>query len=415
MMKYKAFIILGFLMALSRNGIAQPDYLYEIGVKDSVYSSTLGEQRVIWVELPETYTPGSQDRYPVIYVLDGGVHLQAVSTVLDYYWGGFLPEMIVVGISNRMHRTRDLTTSEVHTRHGSEYNQESGGAEKFILFIEKELIPYIEVNYPATDYRTLIGHSYAGLFTINMLMHHSNLFDNYLAIDPSLDWDTQKLLAESKEILRKENFQGKSLFMSLGGQLHMQKSDINLGNVMEDTSEYTLFARSNLEFSNAVKESEQNKLNYKWVFYENDLHGTLSLPSIMDGLIFLFNWYPIEQTDRFNSPDTPKDELVQIIRNREDKLKDHFGYFVPPFEEELLTMLGYMNLDWGKTEKSLAFFQLAVEYFPRSANVYDSLADYYVSQDDFANALSNVTLAFELSGDEYHKNRMEELKARQKE
>ena len=120
-MTNKVHILLVLFLALSRYGIAQPGHLHEIGVKDSVFSNTLGEQRVIWVELPKSYIPGSQQKYPVVYVLDGGVHLQAVSVVLDYYWGGFMPEMIVVGISNNVHRTRDLTTSEIDTRQGSAY------------------------------------------------------------------------------------------------------------------------------------------------------------------------------------------------------------------------------------------------------------------------------------------------------
>ena len=55
-------------------------------------------------------------------------------------------------------------------------NNESGGAETFTKFIEEELIPYIDSKYPTMPYRTLIGHSYAGLFTINMLLNHKHLF-----------------------------------------------------------------------------------------------------------------------------------------------------------------------------------------------------------------------------------------------
>lgn len=406
MMK-KVNITIAVILFLSLNGTAQSSYLYETGIRDSVYSNTLEEHRIFWVQFPESYVPGSEQVYPVVYVLDGEVHLQAVTTVHSYYWGGFMPEMIMVGISNGSNRTRDLTPSEIKTRHGRAYREDNGGAENFTSFIEKELIPFIENKYPVSSYRTLVGHSYAGLFTINTLLNHPAIFENYLAIDPSLDWDNQRLLKQSEEILKSGDYEGKSLFMSLGGQLHMQNSDININNVMEDTSEYTLFARSSIAFSEIARKSE---LNFQWVFYERDLHGSLSLPSILDGLIYLFDWYPIEHTDMFNSPDTPKEELVQLIRKRENTLKTHFGYFVPPFEEELLSMLGYMNLEWGKPDKSLAFFQLTVEYFPRSANAYDSLADYYESQNDFLNALKNVSRAYELSGAEYHKNRMDELK-----
>jgi len=374
-MTKKILISITILFSIYVQGTGQSAYLDIVGTRDSLFSNTLEEQRIFWVQLPENFNPESKQLYPVVYVLDGAVHLQAVSTVLSYNWGGFMPEMIIIGISNRNNRTRDLTTSEIQTRRGAAYNQETGGAENFTLFIEKELIPYVEASYPATTYRTLIGHSYAGLFTINMLMNHSDLFNNYIAIDPSLDWDNQKLLKHSRELLSTGDFNGKSLFMSLSGQLHMQNSDITIENVMQDSSDYTLFARSIIDFSNAIKENPKVGLNFHWKFYEKDLHGTVSLPSILDGLKFLFEWYPIENTDMFNSPDTPLDELIQIIRNREHKLKDHFGYFVPPFDEELLIMLGYMNLEWGNPQKSLAFFQLALEYYPDSAEAMKNIEE----------------------------------------
>jgi tetratricopeptide (TPR) repeat protein len=184
---------------------------------------------------------------------------------------------------------------------------------------------------------------------------------------------------------------------------------------MKDTSEYTLFARSNIEFSKLTEQNKQNELNTLWKFYASDIHGTIPLPSIMDGLIYFFNWYRIEGTDKFNSPDTSTKELVQLIRNREKKLYEHFGYSVPPFDEDLFNLLGYMSMDFEQFEKSLTFFELNIEYYPQSANVYDSIADYFLSQKDLDNALINVTKAFEISGNERYKNRIENIKAQKKE
>ena len=314
--------------------------------------------------------------------------------------------MIIVGISNRNNRVRDLTTSKVE----NSYNQDNGSADKFIEFIEKELIPFIENKYPATDYRTLIGHSYGGLFTINALINHSYVFDNYLAIDPSLDWDSQKLLKQAKEVFKSNNLEGKSIFISLSGQLHMQNNDITIDNVMDDTSGFTIFARSNIEFHEIADKNKQNGLKTYWKFYKSDIHGTIPLPSIMDGLISVFDWYPIEGTDKFNNPETPTKELVKLIRDREKKISKQFGYTVAPFEEDLFNMLGYMNMDMGQLEKSLTFFKLNIEYYPKSANVYDSIADYYISQKDFEKALKNVERAFEISGKKMYQERINMVK-----
>lgn len=385
-------------------------FLQKIGVVDSLYSQILNESRKIYIQLPASYNPDNNQKYPVVFVLDGEMFLPTVSDVQNYYSGGFTPEMVLVGISNDKNRVRDLTTSTITTKYGMPFTDENGKAGSYLNFIEKELIPFIENKYLVTNFRTLIGHSYGGLFAIYTLINQPNLFANYLVIDPSLDWDNQKLLKEAQESFTIKKHETKSLFMSLSGQLHMQNSKITVDNVMQDTTEFTLFARSNIAFSNLVKQNTKNGLSFEWKFYPRDLHGTIPFPSIMDGLISLFEWYQMENTDKINSFDTSREELRSVIKYREKKLKDHFGYSEPPYPEELLNMLGYMNMDMQQLEKAKMYFELAIEYYPESANAFDSMANYYEAEGDFTNAIKYVNKAFELSGRDYYKKRIKELK-----
>ena len=385
-------------------------FLQKVGALDSIYSESLKEYRKFYVQLPANYNTNKNKKYPIIFSLDGEVLLPTVNNVQSFYSGGFMPEMVLVGISNANNRTRDLTTSKIKERYGMPINEENGGAANFSNFIEKELIPFIENKYRVTNFRTLIGHSYGGLFAIYTLINHPQLFSNYVAIDPSLDWDDQKLLTEAQEKLSSKNYKGKSLFMSLSGQLHMQDSKITIDNVMQDTTEFTLFARSNIAFSNLLRQNVKNGLSFDWKFYPKDLHGTIPLPSIMDGLISIFEWFQMENTDRINSFDTPKAELLDIIKYREKKLQSHFGYPEAPYPEELLNMSGYMKMEMDQPEKAKMYFELTIEYYPKSANAYDSMADYYEAQNDYVNALKYVNNAFELSDNDYYKKRIEELK-----
>jgi predicted alpha/beta superfamily hydrolase len=385
-------------------------YLQKTGVLDSLYSEILEESRKFYVQVPFSYNAEKDQKYPAVFILDGETFLPTVNDVQNYYSGGFMPEMVLVGIANDKNRVRDLTTSTITTKYGMPFNEKNGEADNFRKFIQEELIPFIESKYPVTNYRTLIGHSYGGLFVISTLIHQPNLFANYLAIDPSLDWDNQRLIKESEEIFKNQDYKNKSLFMSLSGQLHMQNSEITIDNVMQDTTDYTLFSRSNITFSNIVKQNTDNGLSFYWKFYTKDIHGTIPFPSIMDGLISLFEWYQMEKTDKINSFDTPKEELFSIIKHREKKLKEHFGYDEPPYPEELLNMSGYMNMDMQQTEKAKMYFELAIEYYPESANAYDSMADYYEAQNDITNAVRFVQKAAELSDNEYYKNRIQELK-----
>ena len=385
-------------------------FLKKVGVLDSIYSQVLNETRKIYVDLPVGYDPGKNQKYPVAFILDGEMFLPTLSDVQNYYGGGFMPEMVLVGISNDKNRTRDLTPSSISSKYGMPFNEENGEAENFRKFIELELVPFIESKYPVTNYRTLIGHSYGGLFTIYTLLHSPDLFANYLAIDPSLDWDDQKLSKEAAQLFATEKYKNKSLFISLSGQLHMQDSKVTIDNVMQDSSDYTSFARSNIAFTNLVRQNDKNGLAFDWKFYPRDLHGTIPFPSMMDGMISIFEWYQMENTDKINSFDTPKEVLLGIINYRAKKLQDHFGYPGPPYPEELLNMSGYMNMEMGQLEKAKMYFETAIEYYPESANAFDSMADYFEAKGDFANALKYVNKAFELSDSDYYKERMEGLK-----
>lgn len=383
----------------------------ELEIVDSLFSTSLEENREFWVKLPENYEPNGDQKYPVVYLLDGFSLQNTLETVYDNYWGHYLPHMILVGISNKNNRIKDLTTSQVKMRRGSSMDVETGGAEIFTQFIERELIPHIDNTYPTTPYRTLIGHSYAGLFTINTLINHTHLFENYIAIDPSMDWDDQKLLKQSKEKLKTKSFKGKSLYVSLAAeQLHMFDEKITIDNIMTDSSEFTLFARSIIGFSKFMESRTDSGLNFSWKIYPEDLHGTVPLPSMRDGLIFLFNWYQFKIPEKYNNPNTTVGELTELLKKQEEIYLAHFGYHVPPMIEELLNGYGHMNMQMGQTERAHLFFKMNVHYYPKSANAYDSMAGYYEVQNDIPNALKFAQKAAELSDNEYYKTRIRELK-----
>ncbi|MBR9920729.1 MAG: prolyl oligopeptidase family serine peptidase [Bacteroidetes bacterium] len=412
--KIKILQIIILVFAFTQLANAQSDeeiqFLQKVGISDSLYSNSLKEYRKLYIQFPVDYQENGNKKYPVTFVLDGEVFLPTVNNVQSFYSGGFTPDMILVGISNANNRTKDLTTSKIKKQYGMPFNEENGEAANFIQFIETELIPFIENKYPVTSFRTIIGHSYGGLFTIYTLLNHPHLFSNYIAIDPSLDWDNQKLLTEAKGNLESNNYKGKYLFMSLSGQLHMQNPQITIDNVTQDTSDFTLFARSNISFSKLVKQNKINELAFEWKFYPRDLHGTIPLPSIMDGLVFCFDWYQMENTNKFNSPATSKEELFKLVNYRANKLKSHFGYSAPPYPQDLLNALGYMSLDMEQFDKAKMFFEFTIEFYPNSANAYDSMADYYERIDDNKQALKFITKAFEISGAPYYEQRIKELK-----
>ncbi|MEL6535585.1 MAG: alpha/beta hydrolase-fold protein [Bacteroidota bacterium] len=387
-------------------------YLTQVGTQDSVYSEVLHESRTYWVHYPPGYTPDADRKYPLVLLLDGEVWLPTLASVHEFYSGGFMPEMILVGLSNAENRTRDFTPTHVETKYGMPFPEPTGGGEAFSQFLISELLPDIETKYPVTDYRTLIGHSYGGLFAVYVLLQHPEAFANYLAIDPSIEWDQQVLLQQARANWESIPLQNKGLYIAMSGQLHMADPSVTIENVMEDATDFTLFSRSILSFGELAASAKQEGFRYSQDFFAQDLHGTVPVPAIRQGLINVFEWFQMEQTAKFNNFESPAKELADIVQYRAEKLERYFGYPVPPYPEELMNMSGYMSMDMGQMDKAKMFFESGMMYYPQSANAYDSMADYYEQAEDFAKALALVTQAYEISGSEYHRERMETLKGK---
>ena len=200
--------------------------------------------------------------------------------------------------------------------------------------------------------------------------------------------------------------------LKINKKIRPYNEKITIDNIMEDSSEYTLFARSIIDFSNYASTQKQNGLNFSWKVYPEDLHGTVPLPSMRDGLVFLFKWYQFKSPQKYNNPNTSVAELVELLKSQEEIYSNRFGYPSPPLIEEMLNGYGYMNMQMGQPEKAFMFFEMNIKYNSKSATAYESMADYYQSLDDTENTLKYLSKAFELSGTDYYKNRIKELKTK---
>lgn len=413
-MKLKSHCICILIIISFFNSNAQTEHLVTIGKADSIYSKILDEQRSIWVQIPESANANTNhpNTYPVIYVLDGGEHFLSVSSVINQLSPGSAPEMIVVGIDNSENRTRDLSPTKVKEARGSsEWVKDSGGGERFTDFIEKELVPYIDTKYPTANNKTLIGHSFGGLLVVNTLLNRPELFTNYIAIDPSLWWDNEVFTRNVSEKLSSEKFKNKSLFLSISNPLPPDtEKDINV--LIEDKTMNTEGLRATHTFSKSVSETTNSPLNFKYTYYENEDHGTIPLISIYDGMRFLFSWYKMSGTlvDVIKNPKTTTEELTKAFNTRFNMLSENLGYQVYP-EEEMLNNLGYMFMS-SSPNKSLGFFKMAINHYPKNANGYDSISDYYESQNDIENAILYCKKALAISGSEYYKTKLEKLKSK---
>lgn len=186
-----------------------------IGETFTVESRVLGETRRINVYLPAGYAETPAMRVPVLYMPDGGLaedFIHVAGLVQIGAANGTMRPMLLVGIENTQRR-RDLTPPTESER-DRKIAPVVGGAAAFRKFLREELMPLIRERYRTTEERAIVGESLAGLFAIDTLLSEPELFDTYIAIDPSLWWNDGKFLAAAPARVAAVNAPGKTLWFA---------------------------------------------------------------------------------------------------------------------------------------------------------------------------------------------------------
>ena len=237
-----------------------------LGQTDQIYSTILKENRTINIYFPEDYNSTDTIKYPIIYILDGGIkedfiHLVGIVRYYTQPWIAQFPKSIVVGIENT-DRKRDFTfaVANLEFLEKEGFKKESfpqyGKSAAYIAFLESELQPYMENKYHANKDRTVIGESLAGLLASEILVEKPDLFSKYIIIAPSLWWGEQKLLHESKNPLN----------ANIKNPLNVY---LGIPNKDEDIKMY----EESIKFSQILKQI--NNINLCFDYLQLELHATI--------------------------------------------------------------------------------------------------------------------------------------------
>jgi predicted alpha/beta superfamily hydrolase len=224
-----------------------------------VRSHTVGADFIVDVALPAPYLPGDAP-WPILFVTDGNLAFATTATtagILPIEPGGPRP-VCVVGIGYELAghgeagehlalRNRDLTPvrdEDWETRmraaplpfHFGDGLQ-TGGGDRFLDFILKELTPWLAANFPVNaDDRTLAGSSFGGTLALHALFLRRGAFRRYLAISPSLWWAKQYLIGLERSYAKTHDDLTAQLYLCVGEAEEAQAPEVKM------VSELTSFA-----------------------------------------------------------------------------------------------------------------------------------------------------------------------------
>jgi hypothetical protein len=323
-----------------------------------IKSQILGEERTVLVRVPPNYAR-TDEKFPVVYMLDAHPpqNSMMVGIIEQQVWGGMMPEVILVGIQNT-NRTRDLTPTKTE-RAGS------GGGDKFLQFLETEVIPLVEKNYRTQPFRIFAGHSLGGLTVVYSFLTRPDLFNAYIAASPSLIWDNNFVIGRAEEVFKQKKEYKKTMFLALGNEPELQKGFNSFRDLLDRT--------------------KPKDFEYEFRQLDEENHGSVVLPAYYWGLRKIFaGWTP------------PPTGTVEDLENHYKKLSERFGYAIR-VPEELLNRAGYQFLRANRAAEAIEVFRKNVGLYPNSANVYDSLAEAYEKNGQMKQARENYEKAYKMA------------------
>jgi len=335
-------------------------------ILDHLTSKVLGEQRELIVHLPNNYHQNSELKYPVLYLLDGQRNFGHAVGSLDLLNQSYMAEeMIIIAIKNT-HRTRDFTPSydESYNRWGV-----SGGADNFLDFIEKELIPYVNINYRTNNVKILSGHSLGGLLAIYSLQSRPQLFQAHFAFSPSLWWHNQMIFKGAEEFLANADQKSNVLYLNLGNEDgHMRSAFDRYVNLLEARKP------KGLTFNSEINEQEN--------------HSTSALVGQTKAYRFLNSVH--------QCPEEVITEGLSAIERFYKSLSKKYGYQIQP-SYSTIKYAAYSALNKKEYAKAIELFELNVKNHPYLPDGYDRLAYVLEANDQLKKALKMVNIAIEMS------------------
>lgn len=241
---FKQVLVLLLLIVGTRSELVQAqskDASITIGNTFTLDSKVLGETRRINVYYPPTYTESATVKLPVLYMPDGGMaedFLHVAGLVQVLVGNGTMRPFILVGIENT-ERRRDLTGPTANEK-DKKIAPRVGGSAAFRRFIRQELMPQIRQRYRTTTETAIVGESLAGLFVIETLLQEPDLFDTYLAFDPSLWWNNKQLVKQASSFLQTYSGKTKTLYMATSSEPEIDTDGRQFAETLQATAKPTI-------------------------------------------------------------------------------------------------------------------------------------------------------------------------------
>jgi predicted alpha/beta superfamily hydrolase len=309
-----------------------PDEFYN-SEKHIIKSEILNDDRLLFIYLPNDYHKNTSQSYPVHYLTDAplGSNIYFDLTRLHSLLND-APQCIVVGLSSD---DRD-------------YNQHpQKGASRYLEFIKKEVIPFVEKTYRTQSFRVMAGHSLGGDFVIYSMLKEADLFDAYIAGSPGPQDVILNLLDYEEFNFLRDKY--RYFYASVGS---------------EDFSDTLTFRK--IEEKMKAKMGENVDSYFKIHYGEGHISNLVI--GYQEGLMTLYQDWKYELPESLDKP------VSEDLKEHYDKLEAKFGFRPVPGEWTVIFPVMDQLARRGDFGNAIEILKYDLILYPESDQAYAFLA-----------------------------------------
>ncbi|MEL1250226.1 alpha/beta hydrolase [Aurantiacibacter gilvus] len=240
----------------------------------TVHSEVLGGERIITVRLPPGYVEQPDTRFPVVYLLDGGPeqdfdHIAGIAQSRDMNWS--FERFILVGVQSVDRRHYFAPAVDDPAPYTEALGSPPGGTEDYRRWLSEELMPMINAQFRTDGHDAVIGESLAALFVVETMLKQPTLFDDYIAVSPSMWWDGMRYGRDAADYLAEFPAEGDyRLYLTVANEGFWHREGVE-------------------RLVDALRDHAPD--NLRWTFVpvgDSETHGTLFHPMALDAFRTLY-------------------------------------------------------------------------------------------------------------------------------
>ncbi|MEP5934482.1 MAG: alpha/beta hydrolase-fold protein, partial [Winogradskyella arenosi] len=304
----------------------------------TIDSYKLEGTRELKIQLPRNYNPEDKRSYPLIIVLDGDYLFEPVAGNIDYqsYWED-IPDCIVVGINQASSRVDDFYYDE------ETYFPSHNGA-AFYEFMAAELLPFIEDQYNASNFRIVVGHDLSANFINYYMFKDDPIFRAYVTLSPDFAPEMVNRLQQRMNILTDETF------------YYMATADADIKAIRASV----------VEADAVIKTVENEKFHYKFDEFKDANHYSLvgrGIPKALNQIFTLFK--PINAKEYKEQVLTYEGTPFEYLMKKYADIERFYGFEKKLIENDVRAIAAASNKK-GDVESLKELSKLVNKHFSKS-------------------------------------------------